>query len=50
MVTSPTYQEIARNLQATELLVGQSSVEVFEVRGGLLRREALPEMVKSAAR
>ncbi|HEX8221865.1 MAG TPA: hypothetical protein VF914_21935 [Chloroflexia bacterium] len=43
---STTYQQTVEQLNATALLVGETSVEVFEVRGGFLDVEALAELVK----
>ena len=43
---SATYQQTVEQLNATALLVGETSVEVFEARGGFLDVEALAELVK----
>lgn len=40
---SASYQETARRLQATGVLRGEQSVEVFEVRGGAMERALLSE-------
>ena len=45
---SATYQETVEQLNATGLLVGETSLEVFEVKGGFLDLQALAELVKGA--
>ncbi len=43
LATSTTYQATVRQLQASGLLRGQSSVELFEVSGSALLPEVLPQ-------
>jgi hypothetical protein len=40
------YQETAAQLNATGLLVGQTSVKVFEAQGGTLELEALAHLLE----
>ncbi len=39
--TSASYQETSHRLQATGMLLGEQSVEVFEVRGGTMEQALL---------
>jgi hypothetical protein len=48
LARSATYQETVEQLNATGLLVGETSVEAFEVQGGFLDLQALAELVKEA--
>jgi heme-degrading monooxygenase HmoA len=50
LAQSSTYQETAAQLNATGLLVGQTSVEVFEAQGGTLELEALAHLLRAAQR
>jgi heme-degrading monooxygenase HmoA len=43
--TSESYRHTVRELEATGLLKGEQSVEVFEVKGGFLRSEAVGAML-----
>jgi heme-degrading monooxygenase HmoA len=42
--TSESYRHTVRRLEATGLLKGEPSVEVFDVQGGWIRSEALAAM------
>ncbi len=44
---SSTYQETSTELNATGWLVGQTSVEVFEVQGSFLDLQALAHLLES---
>lgn len=44
---SSTYQETSAQLQATGLLVGQPSVEVFEVQRGILDLQAFAHLLEN---
>jgi len=44
---SPTYQETSAQLNATGLLVSQTSVEVFEVQEGFLDPRTLAHLLKT---
>jgi heme-degrading monooxygenase HmoA len=48
--TSTSYRRTVRELEATGLLKGEQSVEVFEVKGGLIRSEAIGVRRKDANR
>lgn len=43
---SSTYQETAAQLNATGLLIGQTSLEVFEAQGGSLDLQALAHVLE----
>lgn len=47
LAQSSTYQETSAQLAATGLLVGQTSVEVFEVQGGSLDLQALTHLLEN---
>lgn len=44
---SATYQETVAQLSATRLLLGQTSVEVFEAQGGFLDLQNLSYLIES---
>lgn len=47
---SSTYQETSAQLNATGLLVGQTSVEVFEVQEGFLDLQTLAHVLENTNR
>lgn len=46
LATSPSYRETVAALEATGLLSGSPSVEVFEVRGGFVRDELASDLAR----
>ncbi len=48
--SSPSYRKTTHELAESELLAGEQSVEIFEIRGGDLRPEALVEALARTRR